>query len=167
MRWPLPFLTLALAAGTSLAQGADPLKSPECVRALEALRTQEATMPATPRRQGAGDDSQALAAHEARRRRAAHDCLSSRLDEPPQVVRSPTPPISVAPVAPVALPSAAVVPVPGAVPPPIQNPPLQTVTSHDPSGCWTSDGRRLGRMGSILVGPGGPCTVNSTVLSCR
>ena len=44
MRRPLNAMILALAATECLAQGTDPLTSPACVRALDALQAQEAAM---------------------------------------------------------------------------------------------------------------------------
>jgi hypothetical protein len=164
MRRTLHFMALALAAGGSLDQGADPSKSTECVQALEALQAQEAATIAAARRKDAGEQSQQLAALEILRRQAAHACLGSRLDAPPPVARLARPAIAVTPVTP---PSAVVPPVPAAAAPPIHIPPLQTITVCDPAGCWTSDGTRLNRMGPILVGPLGLCTVQGAVLSCQ
>lgn len=164
MRWPVHVITLALAAGTGLAQGADPLKSTECTQALDALQAQEAAMIAIDQRNDAGAQAEQLAALETLRRQAAHACLGSRLDAPPRVERLARPPIAVAPVTPR---SAMVAPVPATVPPPIRIPSLKTITACDPTGCWASDGTRLSRMGSILVGPLGLCTVQGAVLSCQ
>ena len=155
-------LILALAAGTALAQGADPLKSVECVQALDALQAQEAALPPASRspaaRPGSAEGVAALAPH---RQRVARECLGK---EDPVTERTPRPPVAVAPVT---LPPP-VVPAARAAPPPaVALPPLRTVTQCDPSGCWTSDGQRLNRLGPLLVGPPGACTVQSGVLSCR
>lgn len=164
MRRPLIVMTLALAAGTGLAQGADPLKSPECVQALDALGTQETAMLSSGRPHGARGGALELATLAPYRKRVARECLGK---EDPVMVRTPRPPVAVAPVTP----SPSVAPArPGALPPqspPVRLPPLRTVTQCDPSGCWTSDGTRLNRLGPLLVGPSGACTVLSCVLSCR
>ncbi|MFI4930345.1 MAG: hypothetical protein ACHP83_08910 [Burkholderiales bacterium] len=170
MRWPVHFMILALAAGTSLAQGADPLKSAECVQALEALQAQEVAMIAAAQHKDAGDEQAApppLATFEALQKDAAHACLGSRLDAPPPVQRLARPPITVAPITPHAAALAVVPPAPAAAPPPIQVPPVKTITVCDPAGCWASDGTRLNRMGTMLVGPLGLCTVQGAVLSCQ
>ena len=81
--------------------------------------------------------------------------------------RPPRPPVVVAPVT---VPPSVVPAKQGALSapsPPVQLPPLRTVTQCDPSGCWTNDGVRLNRLGPLLVGPPGVCTVQSGVLSCR
>ena len=154
-------MILALAAGTSAAQGADPLKSTECGRALDALQAQEAAMLAVRSPQGAGTEAAERATLETHRKRAARECLGK---EEPTPERTPQPPVVVSPVT---LPPSAVPPPPAAPPPPVRVPPPRTVTQCDPSGCWTSDGIRLNRMGPLLVGPTGACTVQSGVLSCR
>lgn len=164
MRRRLNFMILALAAGTCLAQGTDPLKSPECLQSLDALGVQEAAMRSSGRPQGARAGAVERAALEPYRKRVARECLGK---EDPVLERTPRPPVAVAPVT---SPSVVVPARPGALPPqspPVQLPPLRTVTQCDPSGCWTSDGVRLNRLGPLLVGPPGACTVHSGVLSCR
>jgi hypothetical protein len=168
MRWPVHFVILALAAGTSLAQDADPLKSTECIQALEALQAQEAAMVSATQSKDAGEQPgpPPLATFETLRIHAAHACLGSRLDAPPPMQRLARPPIAVAPVTPPSA-AAAVPHAPAALPPPIQIPPVKTITICDPAGCWASDGTRLNRMGTMLVGPHGLCTVQGAVLSCQ
>ena len=164
MRQPLNVMTLALAAGTCLAQGTDPLKSPACVQALDALQAQETAMLPSGRPQGARAGAAELATLKPYRKRVARECLGK---EDPVLERAPRPPVSVAPVT---LPLSAVPARPGALPPPsppVRLPSLRTITQCDPSGCWTSDGVRLNRLGPVLVGPPGVCTVQSGVLSCR
>jgi hypothetical protein len=157
------FIVLAVAAGGSLAQSADPLKSSECTQALEALQAQETAMIAA-QRKNAGEQVEPSATLETLRRQAAHACLGSRPDAPPRVERLARPPIAVAPVAPRA---AVAPPVPAAAMPPIHVPQLKTITICDPAGCWASDGTRLNRVGPILVGPLGLCTALGAVLSCQ
>ncbi|MCE9658762.1 MAG: hypothetical protein K8R60_09405 [Burkholderiales bacterium] len=158
-------MILALAAGTCLAQGADPLTSPGCVQALDALEVREAAILSSGRAQGAARAGAAeLAALQPYRKRVARECLGK---EDLVLERPPLPPVVVAPVT---LPPRAAPAVQGALPPrspPVPLPPLRTVSQCDPSGCWTSDGLRLNRLGPLLVGPPGACTVQSGVLSCR
>jgi hypothetical protein len=45
-------------------------------------------------------------------------------------------------------------------------PPLVTLGACDAAGCWASDGTRLQRQGSLLLGPRGYCSLVGTVLSC-
>jgi len=160
-RLPNAFI-LALVAGSALAQGADPLKSVECVHALDALQAQEAALPTASQtlaaRPASGEGVAALAPY---RKRVARECLGK---EDPALERTPRPPVAVPPVT---LPPPAVPLARTAPPPPVALPPLRTVTQCDPSGCWTSDGQRLNRLGPLLVGPPGACTVQSGVLSCR
>ena len=161
MPWRPHIMILALAAGTSATHGADPLKSAECSRALDALQAQEAALLSRPRPEATGTGAAERAALETYRKRAARECLGK---DDPAPERTPRAPVIVAPVI---LPPSAVPPPPAAPRPPVQVPPPRTVTQCDPSGCWTSDGMRLNRMGPLLVGPPGACTVQSGVLSCR
>src|SRR5471030_698953 len=156
MRRPLNAMILALAAGTCFAQGTDPLKSPACVQALDALGAQEAAMLYSGRPQGARGGAGDLPALEPYRRRVARECLGK---EDPVLERTPRLAVAVAPVTP----SPSVVPARQRAfaprSPPVQLSPLRTVTQCDPSGCWTSDGVRLNRLGPLLIGPSGACTV--------
>jgi hypothetical protein len=161
MRSRPTFVILVLAAGTSLAQGTDPLKSSECIEALEALQAREAALLSAGKTQAAPPRAPERAALEPYRKRVARECLGR---EDLVVERTPRPPIAVAPAA---QPPAAAPPARSTLPPAVPLPPLRTVTQCDPSGCWTSDGMRLNRMGPLLVGPSGACTVQSGVLSCR
>lgn len=161
MRWRLNVMGLALAAGTSLAQGTDPLKSVECVRALDDLQAQEAAMLSARAAQGARPGAAELATLGTHRKRVARECLGK---EEPALERMARPPVAVSQIT---LPPSAVPARPAALLPPVAIPPLRTVTQCDPSGCWTSDGLRLNRIGPLLVGPPGACTVQGGVLSCR
>jgi len=161
MRRQLTFSILALVAGSALAQGIDPLKAPACVQALDALQAQETTLRSAQRPQGARAGAAELARLEPYRKRVAGECLGK---EDPALARAPRAPVAVSPVT---LPPSAIPAAPAALPPPVALPPLRTVTQCDPSGCWTSDGQRLNRLGPLLVGPPGACTVQSGVLSCR
>jgi hypothetical protein len=161
MRWRPDVMILALVAGTSPAYGADPLKSAECGRALDALQTHEAALLSLRRTEGASAAAAEKATLETYRKRAARECLGK---EEPAPVRTARPPVVVSPIT---LPPSAVPPPAATPPPPVQVPAPRTVTQCDPSGCWTSDGIRLNRIGPLLVGPPGACTVQSGVLTCR
>ena len=155
------FLIASCAVGVTVSGGAlraDPLRSPACLDALEALREREAA--AAPAR---SPDARLLAL----RRRAAAVCLGVRDDaapvsgrqaqaavstfdgrSTPAVIATPLPPRSPAPNRPVAA-----------------APPLTTLQC-DAVGCSASDGSRLNRMGPDLWGPGGACIALGPVLQC-
>jgi hypothetical protein len=158
------------------AAAVDPLHTPECLQAQEALAAYER----------APDAPDAPIAHAASapsvpprlralRAQVARVCLASSLDAPrpqrqlqaPQTVPpvGGAQPLRVAPLGPV-LPGqpghSGQRPNPG----PVAQPPLRSITSCDAGGCWASDGTRLQRMGPSLVGPQGACSVSGSVLSC-
>lgn len=148
-----PFIAAALALGIFLPAGAqDPLKSPECKAALEALeRVTDATSEGRERAQRVASA----------RRSAMVACLGraegtgrrSGAPYPPQAVAPPViegaPPLRTAPPA-----------------PPLAIPRPTVITTCDPAGCWDSEGRRLHNMGPLLMGPRGPCTVQGGVAHC-
>jgi hypothetical protein len=148
-------LLLLLLAGSAAAQPGDPLKSPECGEAREALDQARAAAEKDP---GLASQVEPL------RKRAARICLgvtddaqpSGRLAQPPQRVPAPI-------IAPSQRPPAFASP---GLPPPlaIERPPV--ITSCDPGGCWDSNGTRLNRAGPNLIGPSGLCTVQGALLSC-
>jgi hypothetical protein len=113
MRQPLCVLVLVLAASTCWGQGTDPLKSPGCVDALDALREQEATLPASSAAPAARTGPAALASLEPYRKRVARECLGK---EDAALERTARPPVAVAPVT--LPPSAAPSRPPALVPPP-------------------------------------------------
>jgi len=148
---------LAPAQGPSRA--GDPLQSPACLAAREALDAAMAqTQPAPQRLQSL-------------RQRVAADCLHAAAD-PPRPARLARPPEAVAPITPVTpvipappaaagMPRAPAAPMPPAVPQPAQ------VGRCDAGGCWDNGGQRLNRSGAYLVDPQGRlCTQQGTVLSC-
>ncbi len=49
---------------------------------------------------------------------------------------------------------------------PVTQRPLLSITSCDANGCWSSDGTRLQRFGSQLLGPRGFCNVQGSVVNC-
>lgn len=148
----------ALIAGAGLAQGGDPLDSAACRQALDALRVQEDQA----RAGAAGRDRRETAARlEPLRRAAARACLGARGDPPSPPRRLAQPPIDVPRVP---LPRATV-PAPAAPPAPVARPPAPpvVVTTCDAAGCWASDGSRLQRFGTNLMGPRGVCSVQGVV----
>ena len=164
MRLAPPALAFLLGASVAQAQD-DPLHTPACRDALDAVRAQEAAASAAREADGT-HRSAALGQLEAARQKAAHACLRSRPDRPPPQGRLAQPPVSVPPSAlPPAAPRVTLTPPPPAAPP--QAAPLVSITSCDPAGCWASDGSRLQRAGpDTLLGPRGMCTTSGTVLLC-
>jgi hypothetical protein len=159
---PLPRAVLTLlctgAVQMASAQAIDPLHGGACREALAALDAQErraASAPAAAAAKAALLDA---------RRRAASACLALRDDVPAARSRMAQPPLAVPPIAapPRALPPAVPAP-PRAVP---SVPPLVTITGCDATGCWSSDGTRLQRVGPELLGPRGFCTTTAGVLNC-
>lgn len=172
MRRSLALAILVLGAGAGpapAAEGADPMHSPACLRAVQALQAQESELVAAARRAAsAGDAARPRPASlAALQRQAAQACLGGRPEaiRPPQ--RALQAPIGVLPGTSAPVWPAPVPPVPAAARPPIGGPPLRTVTACDVAGCWTSDGLRLTRAGAMLVGPPGLCAVVGGVLSCH
>ena len=160
MRPIIASLLLAAAATALAAQTGepDPLSSSECAAARDELQ-QALTAPAASRQDRLDRVAQA-------RQRAALRCLGAdsgtreRSGAPatPQVVPPAT--MSQRP-APPTLPAAAPPP-----PPPLAPPRPAAITNCDPGGCWDSDGQRLNRMGPLLMGPRGQCTVQGGLLNC-
>ena len=158
MRRTIASLLLSAAATALAAQTGepDPLSSSECAAARDELQ-QALTAPAASRQERLDRVAQA-------RQRAALRCLGSdsgsreRSGAPvtPQVV----PPATVTQrPAPPTLP-------PAAPPPPLAPPRPAAITNCDPGGCWDSEGQRLNRMGPLLIGPRGQCTVQGGLLNC-
>lgn len=143
-------LTAALAALACTAHADDPLKSPACGAALDALQSARAQ----------GDASRV----EVARAQASRACLggSGQAQRPSPVAPSPVTvdaPVTVPrqpPRAPVTPPPPATVT--------IERPPV--LTHCDPAGCWDSDGRRLNRAGAMLIGPRGACTTAGATVHC-
>jgi hypothetical protein len=152
-------LTLVAGAAALCAQGqsVDPLRSGECAAARDVL--EHALDDASAKRPGARGRLAAA------RKDAVAACLGRESGNP---MRSgaPEPPIVVpAPVieaAPVAMQAPALAPPPA--PPVIQRPAV--VTACDAAGCWDSEGRRLNKLGAMLVGPRGTCRLMAGVVQC-
>jgi hypothetical protein len=185
-------LTVALGGGAAAADTtADPLRSPACRAALQDLQAREATLGASTATTARSAAAPASAARprpgtaEARVRSASIDpdlqrlrdaaaraCLASRLDAPaaPAPGRLAQPPVVVPSSAGVPRsPTSPTVPVPLESPRPAvpQTPPPAVVTTCDAAGCWTSDGRRLERVGpNMFVGPRGVCSAQGALLQC-
>jgi hypothetical protein len=169
-------LCLALPCLDAAAQQKDSLASVECKQALAALQAQEMVVADTPGDKASPPYRQAFAELQARRSKAAIDCLGGRMEAavpPRSVVRAP---VAVDPVNPglsrgglsgAAKPSSQVA-APATPPAPSRSTtePLRSVTACDAAGCWASDGSRLQRLGPNLVGPRGVCTVQGAVLNC-
>jgi len=161
MRRALFAVIALLAAGVAAAQDADRTHSPECRKALDALQAQEAK--ATPDAPAKGE---ALKELQALRKQAARACLGGTGNPPP-----PSPNVSLPPPT---LPPPAVRLPPRPAAPPIAPPvtsaapvrPAPVVTGCDSTGCWTSDGSRLPRLGPGVIGPRGFCTVNGVEVHC-
>lgn len=157
----LILLAAAACGGLAAAQSADPLQSPTCTRALEALRAHEAELPAS----GAAPRA-VLDRHAALKKQAARACLGGRGDAPPppRSLRAPVvvPPagVQVPPPAPAVQPSR-----PSALPPRQTGAPL-IVTRCEAAGCWTSDGAYMPRAGAHLFGPRGLCSVQGNTVHC-
>ena len=149
----MAFALFAPALAAAQEEAADPMRSPPCVAAraeLEALLAQP----------GPADERLEQA-----RRRTARACLGASDDSARQRAGAPQPPQVVPPA--IAIPRQPVQrPLPAPAPPPVPVPRPTAITTCDPAGCWDSDGRRLNRMGPLLVGPGGVCNGLGGILSC-
>jgi hypothetical protein len=161
---------IAVLLGLAAPAAANPLQTPACQRALEALTQSEQHA-----RQAVSSDAAASQAGERERLRAARqgaarECLRAQADEAAPAARRPSVPaaLAVPPVAPDA--PAAAVPVPRATGPApgatSGAAPLRSIAGCDALGCWASDGTRLQRIGTQLLGPHGYCTETAGVLTC-
>lgn len=143
---------------------ADPLRSPACLAALDALTLAEEAASRRPPSPDAGRrEEPAPASVPAARRAAAAACLgtvdtarpAARLLVPAAIERVPRPALQ---------PDAARPPAP--MPAPVRQKPPHMITVCDADGCWTNEGLRLQRQGSLLQGPRGPCLQVGAVLNC-
>lgn len=168
-RWLL-FTIVALSSPATAGERGDPLESPQCRQALKAVEAEQvataAAREADPRRYRG-----ALERLTAARQRAAAACLRARAGVPP-VQRGPAfqAPIAVPPVStpPRAAPPPARSEAPGdmRVPLPPRTASSSALTSCDATGCWTSGGTRLQRVGPSLLGPNGFCTAHGRLVLC-
>jgi hypothetical protein len=136
---------------------ADPLKSPQCEQARDALEAARAA----PIR----DQQQHAANVEATRKRAAHICLGLTADpvRPTPILQQP---IAVLPPAAPAQQQRPPVFAGPLIPPPVQIDRPAVVTACDPGGCWDSNGTRLNRAGPNFIGPKGMCSVQGNLVHC-
>lgn len=143
-------LTAALLASPTHA---DPLKSAACGDALARL-------------QAARDN--AAASLEARRQEAARICLglAAQAPVPPRANRWAQPPIAVPPPVIEPPPRPATALAPAAPPPPVHIERPAMITNCDTTGCWTSNGTHLRRIGPGLMGQQGPCVVQAGLAYC-
>lgn len=148
---------LALAAAAlAHAQSADPLHSRECDAARAGL---ESALDAAAQK-SAGSQERLAAA----RKDAMAACLGresgtrERSGAPEPAIVAP-PPVTQMP-RPLSPPATVAAPVPPAYTPPA------VVTTCDSTGCWDSNGRRINRLGPMLVGPRGACTVVGGTVQC-
>ena len=159
---------VAIAAAMPLAAaGAEPLKLPACEQALAALQQQESAALAAqrPASTSAAARRAAVDAVQARQRLAAVACRlqtdppslppASRLREPLRVGPAVGPPTALSRL-----------PAPATSTPAGVGPQTVNLGACDEQGCWTTDGRRLLRAGPWLIGPGGYCSQQGTVLRC-
>jgi hypothetical protein len=147
---------LTFVAQASWATSPEPMHSAACHEALAQLQAREAAAASSP------TATDLRARTEPARRAAARACLGGT-GEAPQPAHTAQPAIRV-PSAVQALPRA---PLPAAKgPAPARAEPLRSITSCDANGCWASDGTRLQRSPAGLLGPGGYCSVQGSVLHC-
>jgi hypothetical protein len=155
---------VVMASQAGMAQDGDPSKSAECRQALDALQAQEARAASAP--QAASTPRlEAAQALQAARKQAARACLGGHGEPPPPSAHFVQPLGAVAP--PPALAAPAVRPAPVLLPPPAPvRAPAPVITGCDATGCYTSDGARVQRLGPGVIGPRGVCTVNGVTMSC-
>lgn len=154
---------VVLGLGAETAAQGDLIDSAACRQALASLEAHETRLAQRAASRAAlapppGLDSRLLTL----RRAAARDCLGGG-EGPPQRTQRHAAPIVVPPVA-----GARAASPPMSTPSPaLPSPALPTVvTACDAVGCWASDGSRLHRVGSMLQGPRGLCSVQGKLLVC-
>jgi hypothetical protein len=147
-------LALLLAAGTPLhAQGADPLKSPECGAALGALqsaRTEQADAARVERLRSQAAATCLGTSHPTRN--TARTAQAPISVPPPQIDVTPVPPPSLAPAVP--------------LPPPVEVGRLPPPASCDAGGCWVNGGDHLQYVPPTLQGPRGLCSTQGGLVYC-
>jgi hypothetical protein len=153
-------LTVSMACATVTAQGANPIDSASCRRALDTLDAREGAA-AADRANGA-----ARAAVTPARRQAALACLGGPDIAASTPQRAAPSPVPVTPSAVTPRPPAAPAPSPRPPPAPRAPAPPVTIGACDATGCWASDGTRLQRAGPNLVGPRGVCTTSGPFVQC-
>jgi hypothetical protein len=170
MKPAVPLLALLLACGLGAA-AADPLHSPACRSALASLSSAEneaiSSRGAAASANAAGTTGTSHRIGTARRA-VLRDCLGTDADlgPPPARARAPVAVDSALSARPWATPGAAAPSRTPPLPTPLPMRPLLTITGCDPAGCWASDGSRLQRQGTLLLGPRGYCSAVGGVLNC-
>jgi hypothetical protein len=151
-------IVVAAAFGAQAdAASTDPLHSPECANAREALDATLAEPLQTHR-----DHPERLA----RARKQVADLCLGRTSGHPQRTGTADPPIAV-PAAVIELPRPARVLPPVTMPAPAGVAPrAAAITACDPAGCWDSNGQRLNNMGPLLLGPRGVCVPLAGQVTC-
>lgn len=161
----IPGILAALAALAATSAWADPLRSPACVAALAALTLAEDAVSARPSSPPGGTPKPpAPASLHTARRAAAEACLGGAEDMPLPAPRLRAPRAVDQPALPAPQPALEQPPARTAAPAPRQAPHMITVC--DAHGCWTNEGLRLQRQGTLLQGPRGPCLQIGAVLNC-
>lgn len=155
---------IAVASFCPAVASADPLRSPPCLAALDALTlAEQAASGRPPSPPGSAPEGAVPASVRAARQAAAAACLGTADVAPP-----PTRPRLPAAVDRTLLPAPLPDPARPAArtPAPVRQQPLHMITVCDAQGCWTTEGLRLPRQGSALLGPQGPCMQIGAVLNC-
>ncbi len=162
----LMFLTSA-----AYAQPADPPAMAKCRHALDELNAHEDSIAASRKsnEQSGPADAGARTKLTALRKVAVHLCLGGPIDFSQPTRQTAQPPMSVSansitPATRLQVPSEVNL-TPTPTPMPTRAPQL-VVNSCDANGCWASDGTRLQRAGSNLLGPRGYCTLQGALLQC-
>ena len=164
---------LLCCLSAAAVQAADPMESGACQQAMTVLRDVEAALAAAAAASPASSNAQQsnrdrLAALQ---RRAASTCLYNRADAAPAAPsRAPAAPggrAAMPGAAPARTVPASAPPSPGrSTTPPQAAPPVLSLVTCDATGCWASDGTRLQRSGTLLLGPRGYCSAVGSVLNC-
>ncbi len=153
MRTRILITCLALAGPPlACAQELDPLKSPACGQALQALQTARTSA-------SAADPATA----EELRASAARICLGQ--PQPPlRPSRSAQPPVVAAPISSFLAAPGRGLPVPPEPPLVLPRPMLPSLC--DANGCWTNDGTHLRQVAPGALGPQGACVTRAGAVYC-
>ena len=150
-------------------QAADALHSAACVQALAALNDVEESLVSRTGAQPQDGSDRWLSRQRllASKRRAASICLGGA-DAPAPAAshRSAAPAVNEPPRHDAAVTTPPPVRTVPAQAPTTTLPPVLSLVSCDAAGCWASDGTRLQRSGTLLLGPRGYCSAAGSVLSC-
>jgi len=159
---------MLLAALPAAAQTGSAPPAPAAIDSVECRTARAQLDTATAAATGRSDAT--AAALRSARERAARDCFGRGGDV--QGLRAPAPAVRVPSTSPSTAPGAGSYARPSALssptlaPPPVAVPRAGLITQCDATGCWDSNGQRLNRVGPLLNGPGGPCTVQGSSAVC-